>query len=303
MKIDKNLYLQVKKDCVDEQRIFSRYEIMRRYGVNEAEARAIKTLLENEELIFQDIITEIKTETTILKIGVCGDIHIGNRECREKEYQDYLRRLNDEGVKYLFIAGDLLDGIKVYKGQEFELSIIRVEDQIDRARELLDIFQGEVYYLIGNHEARITELTGLDVGNIIKNNKIKYIGQHRARVKIDGIVFEFWHGASSKAYALSYKLQKAIEQYIPGNKPRFLFAGHWHEAIYLPSYRNIDAFQVGCFEGETAFTKRLGVHPNIGGWIIEIEHSSGEVKSVEARYIHYYFKKTFSFLKAEEEVE
>lgn len=299
MQIDKDLYLKVKKACIEEQKILSRYEIAKRWNLSDSLARAINTLLKNEQILRDKYVVNVTTFSDAyhadIRFAAVADVHIGNTEHFEDEFCKFLEILNEEEIKTLFIAGDLIDGIKVYPGQEFEIAIVRIEDQIKKAKEELSIYKGNIYYLAGNHEYRVHQLTGIDVGKILESETIHYLGSHRARIHLDNFAVEVWHGAGGRAYALSYKLQKMIDNIPPGTEPRVILAGHLHILMHLPLYRYIDAFHCGCFEGETAYTKRLGLQTTIGGWILHAKHTEGNIISLETKYIAFPVKPKYIF--------
>ena len=63
-------------------------------------------------------------------------------------------------IKYLFIVGDLVAGVGVYPGQEKELTILDVEEQYQKAAELLKKIRPDIKIILspGNHDAlRIME--------------------------------------------------------------------------------------------------------------------------------------------------
>lgn len=227
-----------------------------------------------------------------IKIGIIGDTHIGSKAQKVAELRTYYEYARREGVSAVFHTGDILDGIGVYPGQEFEVITPSIDEQI---KILKNEYPDDIttYFILGNHDYRIWQKTGIDIGKMIEAEKSKmiYLGITRAHISLGGIKIELWHGSGGGAYSLSYKLQKYIESYVPGEKPRFLFVGHYHTSAYLPIYRNVDAFLSSCFQGETLYTKRKGIHPTTGGWILDIELTDKkEVVYTKAGFVPFYSK-------------
>lgn len=279
MKIYRDLFEQVKKACEEEGRLLSRLEIAKRWNLTEPVARTIRVLLENEELF--SVQTKNPTE---IRFGVTADVHVGSLVHFEEEFEDFLEFLNNEEVDVLFIAGDLLDGSKVYRGQEFTQNYPSIEDQIAKALEELSVFRGQIYLISGNHEQRTFELTGADPLSSLaaKSRNIHYLGPFRTRVQFGDYLLELFHGSGSTAYAVSYKLQKAIDNY-GRDVPHFLLAGHWHLFEYL-SYKGVNVFHAGTFQGETDLTRRMGIQVHqLGGWLVEVVGKQGRlVTSVQS---------------------
>ncbi len=100
-----------------------------------------------------------------------SDVHIGSRLFLEEDLLKFIRWLNlesgNEGqkelakkVKYLFIAGDLVDGIGIFPSQYEELAIPDITEQYNKAAEILSKVRKDINMILipGNHDAgRISE--------------------------------------------------------------------------------------------------------------------------------------------------
>jgi DNA polymerase II small subunit len=97
-------------------------------------------------------------------IALLSDIHVGNKLFLEKQFGKFLEWLNGGvetrkdlagKIKYVVVAGDLVDGVGVYPGQERELSIDDIYKQysvfFDFMEEIPDYI--EVFVMPGNHDA------------------------------------------------------------------------------------------------------------------------------------------------------
>lgn len=94
-----------------------------------------------------------------------SDLHVGSNKFLEKEFKAFIKWLNlqtagknkeiAEKCKYLFVLGDLVDGVGIYPGQEKELAIKNIRDQYDEAAYLLSQIRDDVKILAipGNHDA------------------------------------------------------------------------------------------------------------------------------------------------------
>ncbi len=100
-----------------------------------------------------------------------GDIHVGSDMFLPKEFGNFISWLRGESgdekqkeiaskVKYIFLAGDLVDGVGIYPGQEKELDILDLKEQFDKVAEELAKIPQDKHIIIcpGNHDGvRIAE--------------------------------------------------------------------------------------------------------------------------------------------------
>ncbi|MDO8555977.1 MAG: hypothetical protein Q7R96_02275 [Nanoarchaeota archaeon] len=95
-----------------------------------------------------------------------SDIHVGSKKFLEKEFLNFINWINGNGptpedkikankIKYLFVVGDMIDGVGVYPGQETELAIPDIVKQYERAAELFGMIRKDLKIIIipGQHDA------------------------------------------------------------------------------------------------------------------------------------------------------
>ena len=148
-----------------------------------------------------------------------------------------------------------------------------------------------VTYLVGgNHDESFYKTDGTDVSLRIdeKRDDILYLGLYGAYLKFGDIRIYMMHGDGGVAYARSYKMQKIIEQLAPENKPHILLLGHYHQPCYMEGYRNVEGFQLKCFQSQTPYLKGKGYFPVIGGTILTIHQSEKGLESIDIYNKVYY---------------
>ena len=59
----------------------------------------------------------------MFKVGVFGDTHINSKKCDYSALEQTIKEFNS-GVDVVFHLGDLIDGRRVYKGQDYELETL-----------------------------------------------------------------------------------------------------------------------------------------------------------------------------------
>ncbi len=95
---------------------------------------------------------------------VIGDIHIGSKLFLEKQFIDFIEWLNKKNnedaeivdkIKYIVIAGDVVDGIGIYPKQYEELTIPNIFEQYKIFEDYMLMIPKhiEVFITPGNHDA------------------------------------------------------------------------------------------------------------------------------------------------------
>lgn len=284
----------------------------------------IKPLLVNDEVI--GVVGTVKGDLVIAKeiiepdvpmakeqldcedpisMAFLSDIHVGSLLFQEREFQKFLDWLNlsgssnrrevAESIKYLFIAGDLVDGIGIYPGQESELSIPDIYKQYDYLAKLLERIPSyiEVIIAAGNHDAvrRCEPQPSLDEFiQPLKDKPNFHLVGNPARVKAHGVDVLMYHGTSMDAliaslsglsYAQPEKAQMEYlkkrhlspiygtkEQLAPEQKdymaidfvPDVFHCGHVHKNGYA-NYRGVKVINSGTWQAQTEFQQQQGHIP------------------------------------------
>jgi DNA polymerase II small subunit/DNA polymerase delta subunit B len=201
-----------------------------------------------------------------------ADTQLGSRFQQLTHLCTFYKLCESLGISQVLHAGDLVDGQRMYKGQEFELFMHGADAQRDYAINQYPRIKGiESLIIGGNHDESHWKHAGTNICEAIAKERddIKYLGMYGAYFNIGGITFYLYHGGGGVAYARSYKLQRFIEQLSPQQKPQILAMGHYHCQDFLPMYRNVVAMQLPCFQSQTPYLKQKGLYPEIGGVILE----------------------------------
>ncbi len=125
------------------------------------------------DIIFPDVplTKELKKSPDEVYAAFISDIHVGSNMFLPEEFMRFVSWINGETgnekqketalkVKYLFIIGDLVDGIGIYPDQDKELIIKDIVEQYNKCAEYLSLIRKDVNLIIcgGNHDAlRISE--------------------------------------------------------------------------------------------------------------------------------------------------
>jgi DNA polymerase II small subunit len=117
------------------------------------------------------LLDDIKKSPDEVYAVFLSDIHVGSTNFLEKEFLKFINWIKGKSgsetqrqiagkVGYIFIIGDLVDGVGVYPNQESELVIKDIYEQYKKCAEYLNLIPKHIKLIIcpGNHDAmRISE--------------------------------------------------------------------------------------------------------------------------------------------------
>ena len=121
-----------------------------------------------ENIFFPDIpvTKEIKKSPDDVAVAFISDIHVGSKQFMEKEFLSFISWLNLVGtdskqkelakkIRYLFVLGDLVDGVGVYPNQYENLLIKDVITQYDKLADYFGMIRKDIKIIIcpGDHDA------------------------------------------------------------------------------------------------------------------------------------------------------
>ncbi|MCL4447664.1 MAG: metallophosphoesterase [Candidatus Thermoplasmatota archaeon] len=89
-----------------------------------------------------------------VKVMVVSDIHVGSKNFIEDSFLNMIDYVNTQGVSFVVMNGDLVDGIGVYPDQESDLAINDINLQYRKFAGLISRFNSNVRVIVipGNHD-------------------------------------------------------------------------------------------------------------------------------------------------------
>ena len=128
----------------------------------------------SNNLFFPDVALPNKTPKTSedeVYAAFISDIHFGSSAFLKEQFQQFVDWTNGKGkdvkeqrianrLKYIFVMGDVVDGVGVYPGQEKNLLHTDIKDQYKLAHEMFSQIRPDIKIIMcpGNHDAaRVTE--------------------------------------------------------------------------------------------------------------------------------------------------
>jgi hypothetical protein len=229
------------------------------------------------------------------RVAVISDLHFGSKWCGRSQMRDFLNRVRDMGITRVLGPGDNLDG--VYRHSLWEQSHRGFSEQADDFGELWrdypDLF---LDFIDGNHCDTLSESCGMEAGRALVERmrgggvtNLQYHGTRSAFLRMGGATVHLWHPRGSGSYALSYKLQKKVEGYAPGQKPDVLLTGHYHQFCYV-NERGVHGLLCPTFQlPGGSFSNSLVGSPAVGGLILSWDLTDGgTLRDFDLRRVSYY---------------
>jgi hypothetical protein len=232
------------------------------------------------------------TGDKILKFGLMGDTQFNSKYAQITHLHKYYDICQQEGIENVYHTGDIDEGEEMRLGHKYECYNQGVDDHID---EIVRVYPQRknitTHFITGNHDHSIFKRVGFDIGPVIASRRkdMKYLGRDEAVIMLTpNCSLCLRHPGDGTAYALSYKLQKQIDAMSGGEKPNIYAVGHYHKVDYI-FYRNIQAFQTGCFQAQTPFMRSKGIPAHLGGWLIEVNvDEEGTITRIKQEFIPFY---------------
>jgi DNA polymerase II small subunit len=235
-----------------------------------------------------------------------SDLHIGSKMFLHEDFARFILWLNGKlgdldvvsRVKYVVVAGDVVDGIGVYPGQENQLIERDLKKQYLLAAQLISQIPKHIKVVVspGNHDPVRQALPQPAVpadfaSDLYSLENVKGVG-NPSYVKLDGVNFLVYHGRSlddiiATIPDLSYSRPGAAMQILLKSRhlapmygkrtalspelrdmlvidpvPDVFHSGHVH-AIDVLDYRGTLIVNSGTFQAQTPFQANMGMEPTV----------------------------------------
>jgi DNA polymerase II small subunit len=268
-------------------------------------------LLLAEDIIFPDVERKIPQRAQEQVYAVLtSDIHVGSTKFNKEAFKKFILWFKGKygtpemkeiasRVKYLLIAGDIVDGIGIYPGQQYELTIRDIHKQYNHAIKYLEKIPNYVEIILapGNHDTSrkalpqpaipleyLTTINGKtnihSVGSpcLLNIHGVDILMEHgRSLDDIVATIPEMSHDHPEKSMRLLLQGRHLAPVYggktmlAPENRdylvidkiPDILHAGHVHVLGY-GKYKGVLIVNSGCWQEQTEYMEKLGLVPTPG---------------------------------------
>jgi DNA polymerase II small subunit len=235
-----------------------------------------------------------------VRAALVSDVHVGSQEFLADawgRFADWLHTDAAADIEYLLIAGDMVEGVGVYPGQDEELDIIDIYDQYERFSEHLKDVPGEMEIVMipGNHDAvRLAEPQPAfdeELREIMSAHDAT-ISANPSTVTVEGVSVLMYHGMSldeiiaelpdaeyeQPAAAMTHLLEKRhlAPQYggtvriapeeqdhlVIDEVPDIFHSGHVHKFGYT-THRGVLTVNSSCWQSQTDFQASVNLDPDV----------------------------------------
>lgn len=265
-------------------------------------------LLIVEDIILPDIAPKVQNKASLPVYAVLtSDMHIGSAKFKKDSFSKFLLWLNGKygnkemleiasHVKYVLIAGDIVDGVGIYPNQVKELAVKDIYGQYKLAAKFIEQIPDyiEVVIIPGNHDAPRKALPQPPISDeflepLREARNIHSVG-NPCTISIHKVEVLLYHGRSlddvvSTVPGMEYNHpEKAMTLLLQGRHlapvyggknpispepkdylviervPDIFHAGHIHTLGYM-NYRGVLVVNSGCWQEQTDYMRRLGLVP------------------------------------------
>lgn len=218
------------------------------------------------------------------KLGLISDTHLCSDADRLDLCEKAYERFEEEGIKTVLHAGDVCDGHEVYRGHVQHVRCAGAQNQAKYVIENYPMRKGiKTFFITGNHDNKIFEKQGVDMGSLFvngfdKDNKhfegrkdMVYMGQYSRTLMLPNeVTAQVLHPHGGSAYAISYPQQKRAREMRADTRPNLQISGHFHVFSWIrQDYTEMLALDG--MQDETEFFIRLGFGRNMGFSILEYQ--------------------------------
>jgi DNA polymerase II small subunit len=268
-------------------------------------------LLIAEDIILPDIAPKTQKKAPVPVYAVLtSDMHVGSTKFQEHLFNKFISWLNGRygngqmqeianHVKYVLIAGDIVDGIGVYPNQARELAIKDIYGQYRLAAKFIKQIPDHIEVIIipGNHDAPRKALPQPPISNAFLETLQDASNVHSlgnpCLISLHNVEVLMYHGRSlddiistvpginytqpEKAMTLLLQCRHLAPVYggktplAPENRdclviervPDIFHAGHIHTVGHT-NYRGVTVVNSGCWQEQTEYMRRQGFTPTPG---------------------------------------
>lgn len=234
-----------------------------------------------------------------VRFGVVSDTHLGSRyalpECLAEAYGVFQR----EGITNVYCPGNLLDGEKTYRGQEYEIEVMGVDNVVANLARVWPRIPGITTHHVASsscHEGYYLKSAGVLIGKLIETARpdMPYLGLDEADIQLMDAphrpIMRIMHPGGGTSYADSYRPQKIVESYSGAEKPDILVIGHYHKGGAY-DIRDVQVIQAQCLQRQTPFMRKKSIRAVLGFWIVEARFTDdGSLRRFKTEAFKYYLR-------------
>lgn len=238
-----------------------------------------------------NIKTDINTNT---KIAVISDTRFGSVNEQIEILNDLYKKFLDNGVNYVIICGNLLEG--EYKNKdlyEYGKSLIS-NTAYNQASHFLEFYPKvkDITTLFITGMTDHTWSKDLNIGEYVSNNRndLIYLGPKSATINFNKVMFRIENlKKQGESYTIAYPPQKYSRSMPSYEDYDAIFLGGTLTAQEFPTIRDTKMFAIPSLVARTPKMRNLSQQNTIGAYIFDISYTkTGKLKSMKSTLVPYY---------------
>ncbi len=239
---------------------------------------------------------------TPIKIGVISDLRFGSKNEQIALLNDTYRKFAEDGVKYVIIAGNLLEGKYSSKDVEKYGKSLISNDGYEQANHLIDYFPNvegiKTLFITGDTDHSWSK--ELNVGEYIEDNRddMIYLGPKSCTININNVSFRVENlKKSGESYTIAYPPQKYSRSMASYEDYDFILLGGTLTAQDFPQIRDTRIFTIPSLVDRTPKMKAASQQNMMGSYEFELTFDKlGKLKRIVPQLSPYYIPSKDNYL-------
>ena len=291
---------------INEVQLFGYIEKLKDFNFNVSLTNKLGEMMleiNNSPDFASDYTYSIKEDVNIkTKIGVISDLRFGSKKEQIALLNDMYNKFAADGVKYVIIAGNLLEGKYNQKDErEFGKSLI-TNDAYGQADHLIEYFpkvEGiQTLFITG--ETDHTWGKDLNVGDYISSKRpdMTYLGPKSCDISFNKVLFRVENlKKTGESYTISYPPQKYIRSMGSYEDYDFILLGGTLTAQDFPRIRDTRIFTIPSVVERTPKMRASSQQNVIGSYEFEISYNKlGQLERIVPIFSPYYVPSKENYL-------
>lgn len=237
----------------------------------------------------------------VTKVAVISDLRFGSKHEQIAILNDMYKKFAESGIKYVLIAGNLIEGI--YTGNdalEFGRSLI-TNDAMAQADHLIEFFPKvdgiKTLFITGKNEHKCSKK--LNVGEYIAKNRndMIYLGPKSCTVYFNNVSFKLEQLKKGDAYTIAYPPQKYSRSMSSYEDFDVVLLSGTLSAQHFPQIRDTQIFAIPSVVERTPKMVDVNHQNTIGALLFDIHYSkTGKLKRLVPTVSPYYVPSKENYL-------
>ena len=238
---------------------------------------------------------------TSTKIGVISDLRFGSKYEQISKLNDMYKKFAKDGVKYVIITGNLLEGKYTARKEEMFGNSLLFNTGVGQADHLIEYFpkvEGiQTLFITGETDHTWKDL---NVGKYIENkrNDMSYLGPKSCNIKFNNVNIQVENlKKSGEAYTIAYPPQRYSRSLACYEDYDIILLGGTLSIQDFPKLRDSRILTIPSSVARTPLMKSRNQQNTMGSYELEIKYDkTGKLKNLDSNASLYYLPSEENYL-------